>query len=141
MDAARRRHVLDAMGVTLYARRAAARAVGPGGTGTALPRLVLVGRPEDRAAAEAVLQALGLAVAATQWVDASGEALSASPPAAQAYLALGDGLARPLGAELSTEVQRGAQIVVTPPPAQWRSAAGKRALWQVLKPLRRHLGA
>jgi len=146
--AAQRQQFLQAMGVTLYRRRApmAAVPVAPvatadesASTGAAAPALVMVGRREDRGHAALVLQALGLREAALHWIDATPEKLSALPPAAGVFVAIGEAMARPLGAELSTELQQRASIVVTAAPAQWRSASGKRALWQALKPLRRRL--
>jgi len=149
--AAQRQQYLQAMGVTLYRRRGAMAAVAAApmervasaepafASESAAPALVMVGRREDRAHAGIVLQALGVQESAVQWIDAVAEKLSALPPDATAFLAIGEAMARPLGAELSTELQQRACIGVTTSPAQWRSASGKRALWQVLKPLRRRL--
>ena len=144
--AARRQELLQAMGVTLYRRRGAASAPAfsvatamPVVVSDGLPALVIVGRSEDRASVDLLLRALALDVARMHWIDATPERLSTVPPEARAFIAMGEALARPLGAELSTDLQQRAQIVVTAAPAQWRGASGKRALWQVLKPLRRHL--
>jgi len=149
--AAQRQQFLEAMGVTLYRRRGAVAAV-PAmsmdvvtsaepvfATDSAMPALVMVGRREDRVRAAVVLQALAIKESAVQWIDATAEKLSALPPEAAAFIAIGEAMARPLGAELSTELQQRAYIVVTAAPSQWRGASGKRALWQVLKPLRRRL--
>lgn len=166
---ARRQQLLEAMGVTLYRRRgaevpaspatsdaASSRVPAPAPTRDApaqphahthvpardhaqAPVLVIVGARADRAHADTLARALALTPARFAWIDASAERLDATPPEAAAYLALGAAFARPLGAELPTTVQQSAQIVVTSAPQEWRSAAAKRALWQVLKPLRRAL--
>jgi hypothetical protein len=148
---AQRQQFLQAMGVTLYRRRGAIAAATPATMDMAVstepafpadattPALVMVGRREDRLHAGIVLRALAVQETSVHWIDATADKLSALPPDAAVFLAIGEAMARPLGAELSTELQQRACIGVTTAPAQWRSASGKRALWQVLKPLRRRL--
>lgn len=84
--------------------------------------------------------ALGVVTSRIHWIetDVAGT-LVAAPPAA-AYLALGTELARTLGAQLSTMPQMSSVIAVADAPqACLGSALAKRALWQALKPIARHL--
>lgn len=74
------------------------------------------------------------------WIETGASGTLASPPVAPAYLALGTELARALGEQLSTMQQKSSVIAVADAPqACLASALAKRALWQALKPIARHL--
>jgi hypothetical protein len=73
-------------------------------------------------------------------MNMDNDALSMLPKNAAAYLLLGYDLARTVGAELPTETQRSAIVVVAESPSQWRvDALTKRLFWQALRPLARAL--
>ena len=84
--------------------------------------------------------ALGIPAARIAWIETDALGAFASPPSAPAYLALGTEPARALGEELSTMQQMSAVIAVADAPhACLASALARRALWQALKPVARHL--
>jgi hypothetical protein len=158
MDAARL-HLLEAMGIDVYALRTRNEAaVGARGASTApsaadddtaaqgAPRLAVVCARGVRDEARLVRlfkqlpQTFGVAAATIGWleIDAAGEL--AGPIEAPAYLVFGAAMARALGAQLSTMQQNTAAIAVTAEPALLPgTAADKRALWQAFKPIARRL--
>jgi hypothetical protein len=72
------------------------------------------------------------------WLYATAQALESDPPEVSAWLVLGPKLASTLGARLSTKVQIASCIAVAALPEDCvGDSAGKRALWQALKPLLR----
>jgi hypothetical protein len=82
-------------------------------------------------------RALGIAMQRILWCDPSAAAL---PEGAAAYVAVGTEAARALGVQLSTMQQNRSIIATTAEaPALLGDAAAKRALWQILKPVARHL--
>ena len=112
------------------------------------PRLVIVCAQDVRRDARFVRlfaqlpQALGVTEATIEWIETDARGALASPPSAPAYLVFGAAMARALGVQLSTMQQNSSIIAVTAEPAQLPgSAADKRALWQVLKPLAQRLRA
>lgn len=88
-----------------------------------------------------IARALTLAPAAIGWIEASASGSLPAPPAAPAYLVLGAAIAPRFGAQLSTTQQNAAVIAVSEAATLPGAAAGKRALWQVLKPIARRLAA
>lgn len=139
---------LDAMGVVAYQlrRRAPVGAVAEASdTVAAMPAVVAVrvavvsDQPREKFAA-VLAAALGVAEAALLWHMPSEGRLAELDHDANAFLVLGNHLARVLGAELPTTAQQAATIVVTSAPAQWSGdGMAKRLLWQALRPLRRQL--
>jgi hypothetical protein len=84
--------------------------------------------------------ALGIAAARIVWIEADVAGALAAPPAARAYLALGTDAARSLGEQLSTMRQNSSVIAVADAPrASLGNGLARRALWQALKPIARHL--
>ena len=89
-----------------------------------------------------IVRALALTPAAIDWLESDAAGALPVPPVAPAYLVLGPALAPVLGAQLSTAQQNAAAIGVSSDAANLPgAAAGKRALWQVLKPIARRLAA
>lgn len=129
-----RRALLEAIGampLRLFLRPAPVEAVA-----SAAALVVIVCAAHEREAVLPALRAIGLDPERATWL--APDALTSLPAAAN-YLVFGEPLARALGAELPTAQQQAARIVVAAAPAQWRDAAAKRRLWQVLKPLARSL--
>ena len=84
--------------------------------------------------------ALGVAAARIVWIEPDAVGVLVAPPAAPAYLALGTEVARALGEQLSTMQQMSAVIAVADAPdACLGNGLARRALWQALKPIARHL--
>lgn len=144
-DAERLRR-LDAMGVRVYRLRTASprteASVSAADVAATAPgvRLLVVSDEARSPASEAIVRTLGVADAAIGWCVARGGKLDALDLDAGAYLVLGEHLARVLGAELPTETQQRAAIVVAVAPSALRGdAMAKRLLWQALKPLKRRL--
>jgi len=89
-----------------------------------------------------IARSLALGPTALGWLEADAAGALPAPPAAAAYLVLGSALAPAFGAQLSTAQQNAAVIAVSADAADLPGgAAGKRALWQVLKPIARRLAA
>lgn len=87
-------------------------------------------------------QAVGVSSDAIDWIEADANDELAGVAEAPAYLVFGAAMARSLGVQLSTMQQNISTIAVTAEPAQLPgAAAGKRALWQALKPIARRLRA
>jgi hypothetical protein len=83
---------------------------------------------------------LGISAGRIGWIETDAGGVLAAPPPAPAYLALGSSLARALGEQLSTMQQKSSVIAVADAPqACLGNALAKRALWQALKPIARHL--
>ncbi|WP_291195597.1 hypothetical protein [Frateuria sp.] len=145
---ARRARVLRALGITPWARRAAAvaePAVSPSVAATVAPASCVVLLPEGCASRE--LDLLGRALAAYgpelaragRIVVKEGRPHAAVPPV-RAYLVFGQAQAQALGRELPAAVMNQAQIVLADEPQQvLASGEGKRRLWTVLRQLRRAL--
>lgn len=163
MDA-RRLAMLEAMGIEVLALRARAsapaqaeavfdRTQGESGADACFvsdaprpPRLCLVcahGVRRDARLARffaQIARALNLDFAAVGWLEADAAGGLPAPPPAAAYLVLGSALAPALGAQLSTAQQNAAVIAVSADVANLPGGtAGKRALWQALKPIARRL--
>ena len=84
--------------------------------------------------------ALGMAASRIVWIEPDATGALAAPPPAAAYLALGTELARTLGEQLSTMQQMSSVIAVADAPhACLGNGLARRALWQALKPIARHL--
>lgn len=84
--------------------------------------------------------ALGIASSRIVWIEPDASGKLAVPQAAAAYLALGAELARALGEQLSTMQQMSSVIAVADAPhACLDNGLARRALWQALKPIARHL--
>jgi hypothetical protein len=82
-------------------------------------------------------RALGVAERRVRWYCIGTAQL---PENAAAYVVIGTEAARALGIQLSTMQQNASVIAATGEPAALlQDAAGKRALWQILKPVARHL--
>jgi hypothetical protein len=152
---AQRLQTLAAMGIDVYMLRtrgagvpalgaSAVQAEAPVAGANALPALVVacaqgVDAHTPRLRASLPL-ALGIAAARIAWIEPDDAGALSAPPAAPAYLALGADLARALGEQLSTMQQMSAVIAVADAPrACLGSGLARRALWQALKPIARHL--
>lgn len=150
---AQRLQTLAAMGIDVYllrARGAASESAQPlqaldADAISATPALVVAcahsGNADTHATRlrMALPLALGISPSRIVWIepDASGALML---PAAVAYLALGTELAQALGGQLSTMQQSSAVIAVADAPrACLGNALARRALWQALKPIARHL--
>jgi hypothetical protein len=84
--------------------------------------------------------ALGASATRIRWIETDPDGTLAAPPKARAYLALGAELPRALGEHLSTMQQMSTVIAVADAPqACLRDGLAKRALWEALKPIARHL--
>jgi hypothetical protein len=142
-NAPQRQRMLAAMGIDVYELRGA-KAAAP----AAPRRAVFVaahGVRGDARLARLIARlpaALGAAPAQIAWLEADAGGALPPPPGPQAYLVFGAAMARALGAQLSTIEQNACVIAVTAEPRDLPGGvAGKRALWQALKPLARHLRA
>lgn len=154
MDAARL-HMLEAMGIDVYALRArapspAAASVSEANAASAnnSSRLAVVCAQGVRGDARLVRlfkhlpQAFGISSGAIDWIEADANDELADMADVPAYLVFGAAMARSLGAQLSTMQQSTATIAVTADPVRLPgTAADKRALWQALKPLAHRLRA
>lgn len=111
--------------------------------GNAATLVVVCARSEDphTARLHKVLPiALGIAASRIAWIEPDVGGRLAAPPPAAAYLALGTELARTLGEQLSTMQQMSSVIAVADAPhACLSNGLARRALWQALKPIARHL--
>jgi len=149
---ARRASMLAAMGVEVYRLRSQpAQPAVPadiGGTAAAndATRLLIVcarGQRRDTRLMRLYAQlprALCTDATAIAWAEADVTGAISPPPEVPAYLVLGSAMARALGAHLSTAQQQASVIAVTADATQLPgNAVGKRALWQVLKPIARAL--
>ena len=140
---AQRQSTLQAMGIDIYRLRTApestpARSREDGALALDAMLAVIGRRGALPATFKAQLpRALGIAAPRVQWYDVSATDL---PETAAAYVVIGTEAARALGAQLSTMRQNAALIATTAEPADLlRGGAGKRALWQILKPVARRL--
>jgi hypothetical protein len=148
---AQRLQTLAAMGIEVYLLRAhgaavvgetALQAQAPAADANMLPALVVAcaadaATPRLRAA---LPLALGISTARIVWIEPDAAGAFVSPPPSPAYLALGADLARALGEQLSTMQQMSAVIAVADAPrACLGNGLARRALWQALKPIARHL--
>ena len=151
MDAARLR-LLEAMGIDVYAlrgREAApvdAAVSAASAAGEAQTRLTVVcanGVRRDARLARLFAQlphAVGVVAASIEWLEADANDELAGAGDAPAYLVLGAPMARALGVQLSTMQQMSAIIAVADAPrACMGNGLARRALWQALKPIARHL--
>lgn len=144
---AHRLRQLDAMGIVAYRLRSRAApapiistADGEAAAEIASARIAVICEHAPGATAKLLAAALGVPENALHWQVPRDGRLPELDQNAAAFLVLGQPLARVLGAELPTEAQQAATLVVTSAPAQWRGdALAKRLLWQALRPLRRHL--
>jgi hypothetical protein len=153
---AQRLQTLAAMGIDVYLLRTrgagipadgknALQAEAPvAGASALLPALVVAcaqGVDADTPRLRATLPlALGIAAVRIVWIEPDAAGALAAPPAAPTYLALGADVARALGEQLSTMQQMSAVIAVADAPrACLGNALARRALWQALKPIARHL--
>jgi len=149
---ARRAGILAAMGVEVYRLRAHDAPVlqpidAPAAANDA-PRVLVVCAKGDRSESRLTRlfaqlpRALAVDPSAIAWCEADAAGELVAPPAASAYLVFGSGMARSLGAHLSTSQQQQSVIAVTADSVQLPGGAiGKRALWQALKPIARVLRA
>lgn len=149
--------MLAAMGIDVYLLRSRTPpASAPAGdlrpsieaaaAASAAPRLAIVCAQGQRSEARLARlfaqlpRALGADASAIVWCEADAAGTIAAPPFVPAYLALGETMARALGAQLSTVQQQKSVIAVTVAAAQLPGdTVGKRALWQALKPVARVL--
>ncbi len=156
---AQRQQFLEVMGVDVYVLRARIEPpIAPNDsvtdaekTSTSIdtlqPRLVIVSERADGNSGEVferqhalILRALGLDAAQIEWLFADMTQLERAPPALNAWLVLGEHLARVLGQQLSTQQQNASVIAVLPVlPNALHGATNKRAFWQALKPIARAL--
>jgi hypothetical protein len=155
---AQRLQTLAAMGIDVYLLRAPDAAVANvargeiapvsqaavGGAASAQPALVVAcARDVDahaRRLRASLPLALGIVAGRIVWIEPDATGALPAPPTAPAYLALGADLARVLGEQLSTMQQMSAVIAVADAPnACLGSGLARRALWQALKPIARHL--
>jgi hypothetical protein len=156
---AQRLQTLAAMGIDVYLLRTRGAAVGEAAAeagpslqapiaGAKAGSLALVvacaqGGDADTPRLRAALPlVLGISATRIVWIEPDVAGTLASPPAAPAYLALGADVARALGEQLSTMQQMSAVIAVADAPrACLGNGLARRALWQALKPIARHLHA
>jgi hypothetical protein len=137
---AQRLSVLQTMGIDVYRRRAA-HAPAPSHDEAAVTDAIVavIGKRDaipKRWQAQ-LPRALGIGAESVQWCDVIAARL---PENAAAYVVIGTEAARALGVQLSTMQQNASVIAATAEPAALlQDAAGKRALWQILKPVARHL--
>lgn len=139
---------LDAMGVRVYRLRPApserhAETLPEASADTAATgiRLLIVCDEQRSSALDAIVRTIGLPEPQVGWCAPRGGKLEGLDLDAGAYLVLGAHLARALGAELPTEQQQRAGVVVVAAPSELRgNAMAKRLLWQALRPLKRRLG-
>ena len=156
LDDGDRLRVLAEMGIDVYRLRnaqvpapaAAALHVGAQPAASETACLVAVCARGVRSAARSALllkqlpQIFAIAGSALAVVDADTDGRVAALPQAPAYLLLGDACAAACAAHLTLSELDAATLAVIAAPAQaLRDAAGKRALWQTLKPLARRLRA
>ncbi len=140
-----RREMLAAMGIDVYVLRGAQAERADSTASVAVDQWLIV------AASDAVMKStqcaqlrkslpsiVGLAPDRIRWLAADAANSFDAVPTANAYLVLGAGLARSLGAHLSATQQNAAVIAVADEPSlSFGSAMSKRALWQTLKPIAR----
>lgn len=155
----RRRELLAAIGIELYCLRSATTAAAEAGSADAAPALGTPAQasvPAISAALRVVIacpraarrdarlarplgqlaRALGIDSGAAAWVETDGDRVDTALPDVACYLMLGAAAARACSAQLSLERQNTATIAVSAAPDElFRDAAGRRALWQSLKPL------
>jgi hypothetical protein len=141
LDEAQRRQMLASMGIDVYLLRASIAPAPQTDAGDV--DLVVACAPADPCSGRlrnALPVALGLGAARIRWIEADPAGSLAAPPPARAYLALGADLPRALGEHLSTTQQISSVIAVADvPQACLRDGLAKRALWEALKPIARHL--
>ena len=151
VTASHRDHVLRALGVTPWVRRAVSHL--PPGIAESNPLLLdtatgvacVVVLPEACSTRELdllgrALNACGATLARAARVTVSGGQLAADLPEARAYLVFGEAQAHALGRSLPAAAMHRAQIVLADEPALvLTSAAAKRRLWSALRSLRRAL--
>ncbi len=156
LDEGRRLEVLCAMGIDVYRLRLA----DPSSLAVSLPavpeksgnepepaRLVVAsahgaGRePRYARWLSQILRALGIAEAAVCRIETTADGSLAQLPEAPAYLMIGTATARACSTHLSIERQNATTLAVIDFDAAGlqHDSAGKRALWQLLKPLVRRL--
>jgi len=86
--------------------------------------------------------ALGISASSLAVIDAGADGQVAALPEAPAYLLLGEACARACAAHLTLAQLNATTLAnIAAPDEMLRDAAGKRALWQLLKPLARRLRA
>jgi hypothetical protein len=161
LDDGRRHELLAAIGIDVYRLRAApargavadAGAAAVAAAGAAArpaaavgPRVVIAcsaaARRDAKLAAPLahLVRALGVGAAEAAWVETDGERPGGAVPEVSCYLMLGADVARACSAQLSLERQGTATIAVAAEAHElFRDAAGRRALWQTVKPLARRL--
>lgn len=144
VGAARRMHLLRALGVTPWRVRGAAAAGAAAAPDAAIePSDCVVLLPAHCAARELDLlgrafRTLGPGLARAARIEVGTGPLRVPP--ARAYLAMGEAQAHALGRELSVEAMQRAHIVLADTPATvLADGAGKRRLWSALRNLRRAL--
>jgi hypothetical protein len=134
---AQRRSLLRSMGVDVYRLRPTqVDAPEPGRTETDVAVVCDSSVFPVRLRAQ-LPRALGVGMERMCWCEAAAAHL---PETAAAYVAVGTEAARALGVQLSTMQQNRSIIATTAEASALLSdAASKRGLWQVLKPVARHL--
>jgi hypothetical protein len=130
--------LLQAIGIDVYRRRAAAPSPARAEANAGTAGVVVVCRDEAIPARfrAQLPRALGVVADHLRWcgVDA------AVPGGAAAYVVVGTEAARALGVQLSTMQQNDSIIATTTEPTTLlQGGAAKRALWQVLKPVARRV--
>jgi len=163
LDEGRRLQVLAAMGVDVYQLRgvrdaasdtAPALAAGVGesvgavAVGAGSVNVVAVcarGARADLKLARLFAQlprSLGIGAARLAWVEISAGGTLPTLPDAHCYLFVGAAIARAGASQLSLTQQNEATIAVSAEPQELLAGPpGRRALWQVIKPLARRLRA
>ena len=154
LDDASRLYVLAEMGIDVYRLRSAPglapapaeAALDPAGAASAT--LIVVSSPGVRADGCVSLllkqlpRVLGISASSLAFIDAGQNGQVAALPPAPAYLLLGAACAQACAAHLTlTQLDAATLAVIGNPADSLRDASGKRALWQVLKPLARRLRA
>jgi hypothetical protein len=153
ISAGHRAHILRALGVTPWVRRAvpasvdrAASAQADGAVAGASAGVdCVVVLPEACTTRELdllgrALNAYGASLARAARVTVSAGQLAADVPEARAYLVFGEAQAQALGRNLPAAVLHHAQIVLADEPALvLANAAAKRRLWNALRSVRRAL--
>jgi hypothetical protein len=142
LDEARRRDLLDAIGIDVYILRARAESAASMPSAGAPLLVVTCAHVDAQSVAgakfrDALPSALMVHAARIRWLGCDE---LADAPAAPAYLLLGSQPARQVIAHLRATAQVEPVIAVADEPAMsLNSAIAKRALWQALKPIARHL--
>ena len=156
LDDSSRLRVLAEMGIDVYRLRTApgvAPVLAPAESVTdpavdPSDRVIVVSSPGVRADARVSMllqqlpRALGISVSALAFIDADNDGRVAALPEAPAYLLLGAACAKACAAHLTLpQLDAATLAVIAEPRDSLRDASGKRALWQMLKPLARRMRA